>query len=356
LIVLGACGFTPTIAPGDGRNGEGGFASEPIPEHHYRKQITITANSPSELVDFPVSIVTTDLDLMAHGHAADIGFTALDGTPLSYEIVAYDGTTGTLEAWVRIPSVTATADIVLVYGGAPVTPNAKPTWANYAAAWHFAESSGTWADSAGGHAAEPATATTTAAPTPTGLVGSARDFDGVDDASPVPEPADNSLDFGTGSFSVTAWVNVTTSADPYDEVIDKSGDTNLPGYCFPLGTSNWLVEISDGPNVRSARFSSEAESLGHWVMLTAVIDRSIPALIAYTNGALAQSTSISGVGSLDNDLPLAIGSTITAYRFKGTVDEVRVVKQALTLDWIAAEYRNAMMRAAFVTFGAEQML
>ena len=48
------------------------------------------------------------------------------------------------------------------------------------------------------------------------------------------------------------------------------------------------------------------------------------------------------------------GSMQNQYRFEGIVDEVRVLKVALTADWIAAEYRNATLRSQFVTFGPAQ--
>ena len=52
----------------------------------------------------------------------------------------------------------------------------------------------------------------------------------------------------------------------------------------------------------------------------------------------------------------AIGTATPAFRFEGIVDEVRVIKVPLNADWIAAEYRNAMMRSAFVVFGGEETL
>jgi hypothetical protein len=168
------------------------------------------------------------------------------------------------------------------------------------------------------------------------------------------DPADGSLDFGLGSFTVSVWVDVASSADPYDMVIDKGGDTNLAGYCLTLGTSNWLAEIGDPSVYVATSFGTEGPLLGHWNQLTAVMDRAGGLLRAFTNGAPAGTVSIATLGSVDTAWGFAIGSTTSAYRFKGIVDEVRVAKIALTPDWIAAEYRNAMMRAAFVTVGAEQ--
>ncbi|MEO6771971.1 MAG: LamG-like jellyroll fold domain-containing protein, partial [Kofleriaceae bacterium] len=222
----------------------------------------------------------------------------------------------------------------------------------YAAAWHFAETSGSWIDSAAGHRVTPTSVATTATVVP-GITGSARSFDGIDDATPG-EAGDPGLDFGTGSFSVQAWVDVAHSADPYDMVIDKGGDTDKPGYCFTLGTDTWFAEVGDD-NYIAAPFGTESALIGHWTQLTAVIDRTANNLLAYTNGAFASVLSFGAIGSVSGTTPLAIGSTQSAYRFEGIVDEVRVLKVALSADWIAAEYRNATSRAQFVTFGAAQL-
>lgn len=355
VLSIAGCSFAPSSSSA---TSDGGGSSDPSHDAagpSFRKQITLAVNSPSELRDFPVSIVTHDPDLAQRAQAdgSDIAFTALDGTPLAYELVSFDKPSGDLEAWVRIPRVTATTQIELAYGGASIA-SAGTVWspAIYAAAWHFAETSGSWMDSAAGHRVTPPSPASTAAVVP-GITGSARQFDGVDDATQA-DPAETGLDFGMTSFSVQAWVDVAQSADAYDMVIDKGGDTEKPGYCFTLGTGNWYAEVGDD-NYIAATFGSELALLGHWTQLTAVIDRTANNLIAYTNGAAASSLSFGSIGSVDGTTPLAIGSMQSQYRFKGIVDEVRVLKVALTADWIAAEYRNATQRSQFVTFGPQTM-
>lgn len=352
--MLGACGFTPGAAT-DAMRGPDTRAIDAAP--HYRKKITLAVGSPTTLGDFPVSIVTTDPDLAAHALAdgSDIAMTLVDATPLAREIVTFDKPSGALEAWVRIPAVTETIDIYMTYGAAAVQqPGSAWSPDLFAAAWHFAETgTGAWVDTAGGHMVAPASPMATAASTPMGIVGAARSFDGIDDTSSGPLAPD--LSFATTSFSVEAWVNVASSADGYDEVIDNGGDTNSPGYCFTLGTSNWLVEVGDN-NYVVAPFGVETNMLGHWNQLTAVIDRVANTVAAYTNGALAGSTSLGTIGSMASTKGFAIGTATPAFRFEGIVDEVRVIKVPLDADWIAAEYRNAMMRSAFVVFGSEETL
>ena len=129
----------------------------------YRRQITIldsmtpTASCSSNLSNFPVLISlsgnwlkTTATDptngriYSANGY--DIIFRASDGvTQLDHEIEQYDGTNGTLVAWVRIPTLAYNADttIYMYYGNAAITSaTANPTgvWdTNFKGVWHLKE-------------------------------------------------------------------------------------------------------------------------------------------------------------------------------------------------------------------------
>jgi Concanavalin A-like lectin/glucanases superfamily len=352
-LMVGACGFAPAAAT------DAAAPDRPPIEIdaalHYRKKITLAVHSPTPLTDFPVSIVTTDPDLAGHATRSNIGMTLLDGTPLALEIVAFDPPTGALEAWVRLPAVTDTLDIYMTYGAATQAVSAS-VWSPdiFAAAWHLSETgAGAWLDTAGGHTVTPTSPETTAATTQMGIVGAARSFDGIDDTSPGPDSPE--LTFDMRSFSVQVWVNVTQSADQYDMVIDKGGDTNMPGYCLTLGTDNWLVEAGDN-NYVIAPFGVETHLLGHWNQLTAVIDRTQNVIKAYANGILTGSVSLAGHGSLASTHAFEIGSSTLEHRFQGIVDEVRVFVVPLTTEWIAAEYRNSTQRQAFVTFGDEERL
>jgi hypothetical protein len=100
------------------------------------------------VTDFPVLVVlSSDADLQASAQANgnDIVFTASDGTTkLSHEIERYDGATGELIAWVKVPSLSSTADtdIYMYYGNATAGNQQNPTdvWSNgYVGVWHLKE-------------------------------------------------------------------------------------------------------------------------------------------------------------------------------------------------------------------------
>lgn len=350
-LVLVGCGFSPTFVGDGGITGEGGGSGSGSDTRMHRKRVTLSVGSPTTLTNFPVSIVTTDTDLANRApDPGQIAFTAMDGTPLKREIVAYDHATGALEAWLRVPEVSGTLDVFMVYGpGAPAEP--MDVWSGFAAAWHFAELTPPWTDSVGTRVVAPPNPGQTPTPTTAGIIGEALTFDGSDDATRT-TAHDPTLDFGTGSFSIQAWVNVDHSATAYDEVLFNGGDLGLPGYALTLGTENWLADISDGIE-HVAAFGLEVDLLGHWQQLTAVVDRTANRLYCYVNGAKTGESDITGMGSTSGSNSLAIGSTSQMFKFEGTADEIRIMKFPVSPDWIAAEYRNISQRSTFVMFDVE---
>ena len=125
----------------------------------YRKAITIddTKVSPcsSNITDFPVLIsITGDANLktvangghVANSNGYDIVFRASNGlTALDHEVESYDGTAGTLVAWVKVPTLSYTADttIYIYYGNSGISSDqSNPTgvWdANFKGVWHLKE-------------------------------------------------------------------------------------------------------------------------------------------------------------------------------------------------------------------------
>jgi hypothetical protein len=133
----------------------------------YRKTITITGarvvGGPH--LDFPVlvSVVDPDLRTTANGGGVtsaagyDIAFRAADGTTvLDWEIEYYNGTNGTLTAWVRLPGTLGPPDtrvqngvstVFYIYYGDPTIGccQTRQGWvwdANYRYVYHFHEQAG----------------------------------------------------------------------------------------------------------------------------------------------------------------------------------------------------------------------
>jgi len=123
----------------------------------YQKLIEIDHNKvAADLADFPVLInLASDSDLAAHAQddGDDIVFTNSANTvKFDHEIEYFNGTTGELVAWVRIPSLSSTTNttIVMRYGnlGCGSQENATGVWDdNYRLVQHLEETSGTHYDS-----------------------------------------------------------------------------------------------------------------------------------------------------------------------------------------------------------------
>lgn len=352
-MLVAACGFSPHAAV-DGRgSGEG---SDSMLGQRHRQPLTLTVESPTMLADFVASVVIEN-DAALTMYAPDpgqIAFTAMDGTPLSREIVAYDHATGSLEAWVRIPMVGDAITIYMSYGpGEPAEP--MHVWDGFTAAWHFSEIVGPFVDSAAAHAVNAPTPEESPTPTSFGIVGAALSFDGVNGSQgdyTSTGTHDPSLDFGMQSFTVQTWVFVDSSANAYDEVLYNGGD-NEAGYAFLLGTSNWVASVSDGSD-RFTSFGMEPMLKGHWNQLTAVADRTSEQWMLYLNGAFVTQVTTAGMGMVNSTTPLDIGRGVDGRQFKGTVDEVRLARSAYSADRIAAEYRNAMSRSTFQQLGSDE--
>jgi hypothetical protein len=121
----------------------------------YRKAITIdrTKVSCGSMTDFPVLIkikgdnnikTTANGGHVTNSNGYDIIFRDSDGTTtLDHEIEQYNGSTGDLIAWVRIPTLTNTADkvIYMYYGNSSITSatgNPTGVWdSNYNGVWHL---------------------------------------------------------------------------------------------------------------------------------------------------------------------------------------------------------------------------
>ena len=265
--------------------------------------------------------------------------------------MTYVAATGVLEAWVRVPTLSATdvTALWLYYGGAPRAVLSTPTWrADLEAVWHLSEA-GPESDSTNhGHGL---TGGGSLGVVP-GIAGGARIYDGSGTLSGG-DPSDGSLDFGASSFSMSTWVRVSESRNDYDMPIFKgAAQAALPGFCFLLGFGSWGVNFSDGTNEAGVVFGTELDLLGSWVQLVVVVDRSVPELRSYTNGALAQSSMLS-LGSFDTSIPLEVGGP-TEFRYAGLLDETRFYRRAVSADWIRAEYLNLARRSEFLLLGAEE--
>ncbi|MFW9902105.1 MAG: DUF2341 domain-containing protein, partial [Candidatus Thorarchaeota archaeon] len=311
--------------------------------------------------NFPVLISTLDSDLhddvLSTGE--DIAF-ANETDWLDFEIEIfnqnYDYTYAQLVVWVRIPYLSTSSDtiIYMYYGNSTLgsLQNRTDVWdSRYMGLWHLSESSNNALDSTSYE-----TQGTLSGGVNQGIAGQiygSYEFDGEDDQILIGNPSDDHLDFGTESFTVSYWINFNQSTGDYQLPLYKGGNmVSKPGYEFEttqIGT-NLDMQVSDGTiHLKSSQVAIIYDT---WLYITGVVDRSQNRLKIYKNGMeVGSGTDISALGSLVNDYDLKF--SWNWYSIDGKLDEVRIIKDALSSDWIATEYSNQYDPDSFYTIGME---
>ncbi|MFB3112800.1 MAG: DUF2341 domain-containing protein, partial [Gemmatimonadales bacterium] len=326
----------------------------------YRKPVSIgDGNVPSDVTNFPVLVsIPSDTDLAADAQPDfdDILFTASDGTTkLSHEIEKYNATTGELVAWVKVPTVSSTADTILYmyYGNSSAASQQDPTgvWSNgYVGVWHLHDN---FLDSS-----VPNNNGTNSGSTNTGgKIGDGSDFlpsntAGVD----VLDSA--TLDLNS-TVTVSVWFNprAVPLSTSYQRLVVKSTPTNASPYTmYGLlfdNVGHLRAEVASG-GLQNAIEGTTPVQAGTWQYGTMTYDGTD--LKLYWNGGEDQ-TPTTFSGSIDlNDEPLTMGKAgFDSQYFDGKLDEVRVSSVQRSTDWIATEFNNQDDPANFYLVCGEEL-
>ena len=325
----------------------------------YRKEITIdNTKVTAALTYFPVLIsLTSDSDLAsdAQEFGQDILFTDFDGTTkLSHEIEKFDGGTGELVAWVKVPVLSSSADTVIyMYYGHDTTgdqQDATNVWdSNYKMVQHLQETTG------GANAIQDSTANTnhgTDNNTPTlgatGQIDGAISFDGTNDDITVADSS--SLDI-SGNITLEAWVKPILSTGHSRVVIKSHTSWTLPYYMYAL----WVHQdglgfgLSDGAD---RYWGGEVKGS---------LSDNVTQYIAGTYDGSQQKWYINGSNVATDNLSITLGTNAenlligraidASTLFTGTIDEVRISNTARSADWLLTSYNNQNSPATFFTLG-----
>ena len=238
VIVFLSALFLPAILPEKAQADPGWYDASWL----YRKKITInSANVSANLTDFPMLVnlsSDTDLGARAQSDGDDILFTAADEvTKLNHEIGSFNGTSGELVAWVKIPTLSSLVDtdIYMYYGNSIASnqENATAVWdANFVLVDHMKDDPNTSStsdstnqdnDGAKKGANEPAEIA--------GKVGKSQDFeDSGDDYIDYGSPAE--LDLRTFTYELFLY---PTTVNDTDYFIVKGDSTLFSDWSVRLG-------------------------------------------------------------------------------------------------------------------------
>ena len=205
-----------------------------------------------------------------------------------------------------------------------------------AAHWSFNEGSGTSAsDTAGGHTGVLQNGAAWVA----GRSGNAVALDGIDDYVRVTD--NDTLDVGTGNFTITAWVRFDAFTAGKSQPIFIKQDANTVGYAFFLDVNRHLALQGKDASVRYAETGATTLTPNTWYFVVGVGDRNGYRL--YING-VQESTTRTGAltdqdGTMSNAGDVTIGANLNSGNYaRAAIDEVRLYSLALSSSEIPALY------------------
>ena len=349
--------------------------ADPAPQtysngYRYRRRIIVPQTSLTEgsLSNFPM-LVELSGSWLKHKSASggrleslvglDMRFETAAGVKLDHETEAYAAADGSLRAWVRMSSLTSTADTTtfFYYGKAGLTiteENSAGVWKDYLAVYHLP---GTTDRTGRGHNLTAAAVGTTM------LIGEAGAFDGA--TSEMTSALPSFLD-GLSAYTVQAWVDASKIGT--DRGIVSVGPINgrddAMGFCLRYdsagysggGTNNILVEhqLTNGRNRVESASGAQMTGSHHLAVTWQQNDNPQIWLDGAANPPTYESITRSGTTSFSNG-PLRIGraSSDQATSWDGAIDEVRWRASALPANWLLAEELNQRQPSAFYGLGGE---
>ncbi|MFC2135272.1 DUF2341 domain-containing protein [Bacteroidota bacterium] len=332
----------------------------------YKKLISVDYTKVSAtLSDFPVLVSVTDTELKDTDNGGqiqpdgdDLLFKFSDGTKLSHEIEEYDGSTGKLIAWVKIPTLSSSANtnFYLYYGNSSASSqeDAENVWSsNYEGVWHLNEvvtdeaSTGTHYEST----ANDNDGTQYGNDDVPGWIGTGQEFDGTEDM--ITCNNDGSLSI-RNTITMSTWVKPAVDCGK-DDWFDLLG---MEEYDIYLGGADatkmelcyWFSldgKVEDGWKVGNLDINP-----GSWYYVAVTYDGSN--VYGYVNGSYDFDAPETGtIDSLTHDFMIGDYIDPPVDPLNGILDEVRVASVARDSSWIGTEYRNQFSPSTFMSIGSE---
>jgi hypothetical protein len=289
--------------------------------------------------------------LVTSASGYDIGFYADAGltTKLAWETERYVATTGEVDYFVLVPSVSSSTDTVIymAYTDATITTDqSNPTgsWdSSYVAIVHLPNGSSlSVADS---------TAINTITNTSLGAVA------GKIDGGASLNGSTSLLNMGTNAalnptaLTVSLWVNWTSSGNNFSATYSKYNGGSGEYQVFvrnsgAIGTYTNVGGAACDPG--TARLST-----GTWYLIQSTYS-SATGLTGYVNGASDCHTATSSPLN-SNSAPSVIGADqgVGGRQFGGSIDEVRVSNVARSAGQMLADYNNQSSPGTFYTVGSQ---
>jgi hypothetical protein len=270
------------------------------------------------------------------------------GNAIKFEIAQYTATSGKMELWVQIASLSNSADqnIWIFYGNAGVVATQQDlsmwTDASYVGIFHMAD--GTTLS------ATDSTATLTAAKvgSPTATTGIVDGAMGSVSAANYINITQNAAMRVASTLTVEGWGNPTSCAN-FGTIVSVPYATS--GWASPF--QSWTLNtystncqsrfvVTNSGTSHPVDNQGQAMNLNQWNQLVGTFDGTT--VRSYLNGLQSGTASFTGTITYPVNADVAIGQRgtySTGDAFAGSIDEVRIASVTKTADWIKTEYSNA---------------
>lgn len=334
----------------------------------HSRSVTVDHNKvqSADQTDFPVLFngTYTYLKTIANGGKVqnssgfDIQFCTnpsnVAGTRLSWEMTFYDPTTGIIEAWIKVPTLTTGSDYVfyVTYGDATIVSfqggSTGAAWnSGYQGVYHFKDGTTLGLLDSTSHGVN---GTNNGATATAGQIDGGIAFSGSSQWVNM----GNNLGF-IGDFTIEAWVHPTDFSG-FNGIISKTAGNQPKPYDYYLIASTGVPRLIIGDGSGNAPVdATSATTAGVWNHIAAV-KTGTNTITHYLNGVANGSGNATGapnplINGTDNALIATRGDNVTM--FKGSMDEVRVSNVALTANWLKTQYNNHNSPSTFYTIGSE---
>jgi hypothetical protein len=312
--------------------------------YHHKKQITIphaSVSGGSDLSSFPLLISMTDADLKSvanggnvqNGSGFDIIFTNNQETAkLDHEIERYIATTGEIEMWVRIPTLSVSQDtaLFLYYDNSAISTsqeNKTGVWdSNFKGVYHLGNGTTLSAVDSTSNANNGTNSGVTAT---AGQIDGGGNFNG---SSYITLPS-TGLPTAANPWTMQNWLQIAANPSTTPTVITFAGNV---GALYLTNTS--VLHGYTGVDITGSALTLSSQ---HQMALT--YDGTT--LTLYQDGVVVASTTTTP------NVPAgggAIGAnTDTTHPVTAIIDEVRISSVARSASWIATEYSNQSSPGTF---------
>jgi hypothetical protein len=330
-----------------------------VASYSYYRTITIDHTKvPSTQTNFPVLISTTLASLKTQGNGGNVvnasGFDIILSTSLSdadkldFEIESYSATTGAINYWVRISSLSSSVDTViyLLYGCATVASsqeNATGVWdANFYCVYHLKTTS-SLVDRNDSTSNARHLSKVNLEPTVASLK-----IDGSMTATLNARLEKTSFGNPGFPFTISFWLNANNTQSDLIRV-NSSGVTNDGWRVSVINSSSVSMPAWIRGGILEYDFSSITFSRTGLVYFVVNVSATGSAKAYVGSGGSVATQTIAASTTVNGTIAnLTVGETPGP-----DFDEIRLSNTDRSADWISTEYANQNSPSTFVTIAAE---